>query len=186
MARLCALHTYHWFHKALSPFIGGIRLAVVYDVPATAFVVKAGQKLKESGKVQAPEWAADVKTGTHRQYPPTQQDWWYTRCASILRRIYIDGPVGVQRLRSLYGGKKNRGVKPDRHERAAAHHKRRAPAAREGRVRQGRQGRQGRDPPGHGVPGQDRDRDVRSGRPPGSMPRRKRRRKAFRCAGLYP
>lgn len=94
-------------------------MAVVYDVPATAFVVKAGQKLKESGKVQAPEWAADVKTGTHRQYPPIQQDWWYTRCASILRRIYIDGPVGVQRLRSLYGGKKNRGVKPDRHERGS-------------------------------------------------------------------
>jgi small subunit ribosomal protein S19e len=94
-------------------------LAVVYDVPATAFVVKAGQKLKESGKVQAPEWAADVKTGTHRQYTPIQQDWWYTRCASILRRIYIDGPVGVQRLRSLYGGKKNRGVKPDRHERGS-------------------------------------------------------------------
>ncbi len=92
-------------------------MAVVYDVPATVFVVKAGQKLKETGKVSAPEWAADVKTGTHRQYPPTQPDWWYTRCASILRRIYIDGPVGVQRLRSLYGGKKNRGVRPDRHER---------------------------------------------------------------------
>ncbi|HTY90869.1 MAG TPA: 30S ribosomal protein S19e [Methanocella sp.] len=92
-------------------------MAVVYDVPATAFVVQAGQKLKESGKVQAPEWAAFVKTGTHRQYPPAQADWWYTRCASILRRIYIDGPVGVQRLRSLYGGKKNRGVRPDRHER---------------------------------------------------------------------
>ncbi len=94
-------------------------MAVVYDVPATEFVVKAGQKLKETGKVQAPEWAADVKAGTHRQYPPVQPDWWYTRCASILRRIYIDGPVGVQRLRSLYGGKKNRGVRPNRHERSS-------------------------------------------------------------------
>ena len=93
-------------------------MAVVYDVPATAFVVQAGQKLKETGKVVAPEWAADVKTGTHRQYPPTQQDWYYTRCASIMRRIYIDGPVGVQRLRSLYGGKKNRGARPNRHERS--------------------------------------------------------------------
>lgn len=68
--------------------------------------------------MQAPEWSADVKTGTHRQLPPTQADWWYTRCASIMRRIYIDGPVGVQRLRSLYGGKKNRGVQPNRHERS--------------------------------------------------------------------
>lgn len=101
------------------PFSGGVRLAVVYDVPATLLVARAGQKLKETGKVKAPEWAADVKTGTHRQYPPTQQDWWYTRCASILRRIYIDGPVGVQRLRTLYGGRKNRGVRPDRHERGS-------------------------------------------------------------------
>jgi len=93
-------------------------MAVVHDVPATVFVVKAGQKLKETGKVLAPEWVADVKTGSHRQLPPTQPDWFYTRCASILRRIYMDGPVGVQRLRSLYGGRKNRGVKPDRHERS--------------------------------------------------------------------
>jgi small subunit ribosomal protein S19e len=93
-------------------------MAVVYDVPATLFVAKAGQKLKETGKVQAPEWVADVKTGSHRQLPPTQPDWFYTRTASILRRIYMDGPVGVQRLRSLYGGRKNRGVKPDAHERS--------------------------------------------------------------------
>ncbi|MCD1295333.1 30S ribosomal protein S19e [Methanocella sp. CWC-04] len=94
-------------------------MAVVYDVPGTLFVNKTAQKLKETGKIQPPEWAADVKTGVHRELPPTQQDWWYTRCASILRRIYMDGPVGVQRLRSLYGGKKNRGVRPDRHERGS-------------------------------------------------------------------
>jgi small subunit ribosomal protein S19e len=42
--------------------------------------------------------------------PPTNPDWWYVRCASVLRRIYIDGPVGVSRLRSFYGGKKRKGV----------------------------------------------------------------------------
>jgi small subunit ribosomal protein S19e len=94
-------------------------LAVVYDVPATLLISKAAQKLKESGKMTPPEWAADVKTGMHRQLPPTQTDWWYTRCASVLRRIYIDGPVGVQRLRSLYGGRRNRGARPDRHERGS-------------------------------------------------------------------
>lgn len=93
-------------------------MAVVYDVPATLLINKAAQKFKETGKIQPPAWAGDVKTGMHRQLPPTQPDWYYTRCASILRRIYIEGPVGVQRLRSLYGGKRNRGVKPDRHERS--------------------------------------------------------------------
>ncbi len=46
--------------------------------------------------------------------PPKEEDWWYTRAASVMRRVYIDGPVGVQRLRSFYGGKKNRGSKPNR------------------------------------------------------------------------
>jgi len=46
--------------------------------------------------------------------PPLNEDWWYTRCASILRRVYIDGPVGVERLRSFYGGRRNRGSKPER------------------------------------------------------------------------
>ena len=94
-------------------------MAVVYDVPATAFIGKTAQKLKETGKVTPPGWAGNVKTGVHRQRPPGQTDWYYTRCASLLRRIYMDGPVGVQRLRSLYGGRKNRGVRPDRHERGS-------------------------------------------------------------------
>ena len=42
--------------------------------------------------------------------PPTNPDWWFVRCASVLRRIYIDGPVGVSRLRSFYGGKHRKGV----------------------------------------------------------------------------
>lgn len=94
-------------------------MTVVYDVSPTLFVARVAQKLKESGKIQAPEWADNVKTGVHRELPPAQPDWFYTRTASILRRIYTDGPVGVQRLRSLYGGRKNRGVHPDRHARGS-------------------------------------------------------------------
>ncbi|MDL5502664.1 MAG: 40S ribosomal protein S19, partial [Candidatus Methanoperedens sp.] len=36
-------------------------------------------------------------------------------CASILRRIYIDGPVGVSRLRSFYGWRHRNGNKPIHH-----------------------------------------------------------------------
>ena len=39
-------------------------------------------------------------------------DWWYVRCASILRRVYIDGPVGISRIRSFYGGRHRNGVTP--------------------------------------------------------------------------
>jgi small subunit ribosomal protein S19e len=73
-------------------------------------ITAVAQELKTSSKVQPPEWAAYVKTGVHKEMPPTDPDWWYVRCASVLRRIYIDGPVGVSRLRSYYGGKQHKAV----------------------------------------------------------------------------
>ena len=33
---------------------------------------------------------------------------------NILRKIYKDGPIGTNKLRSKYGSKKNRGHKPER------------------------------------------------------------------------
>ncbi len=80
-------------------------MTTVYDVPPNELIATVAQELKSGGKVQPPEWAAYAKTGMHKEMPPTNPDWWYVRCASVLRRIYIDGPVGVSRLRSYYGGK---------------------------------------------------------------------------------
>ncbi|MHA1861826.1 MAG: 40S ribosomal protein S19, partial [Candidatus Ranarchaeia archaeon] len=34
--------------------------------------------------------------------------------ASLLRRIYLEGPVGIERLRTRYGGRQTRGVRPPR------------------------------------------------------------------------
>ena len=42
-----------------------------------------------------PEWADVVKTGSSRERPPTQDDWWHTRGAAILRKIARQGPIGV-------------------------------------------------------------------------------------------
>jgi small subunit ribosomal protein S19e len=58
-----------------------------------------------------PEWARFVKTGSHNERPPVRVDWWYIRAAAILRTIYKNGPVGISKLRSKYGGAKNRGRK---------------------------------------------------------------------------
>ncbi|UCE13048.1 MAG: 40S ribosomal protein S19, partial [Candidatus Heimdallarchaeota archaeon] len=33
---------------------------------------------------------------------------------SILRKIYLHGPVGVIHLRKMYGGRQNRGSKPEK------------------------------------------------------------------------
>jgi len=82
----------------------------VYDVPADLLISRVAEKLKDA--VSPPEWAKFVKTGVSRERAPEQSDWWYTRLASIFRRIYIDGPMGIERLRSYYGGRKRRGVRP--------------------------------------------------------------------------
>ncbi|MCS7143548.1 MAG: 30S ribosomal protein S19e [Archaeoglobaceae archaeon] len=81
----------------------------VYDVPAELLINRVAEKLKDA--VSPPEWAKYVKTGVNRERAPDQPDWWYLRVASIFRRIYVDGPVGIERLKTYYGGRKRRGVR---------------------------------------------------------------------------
>ena len=57
-----------------------------------------------------------MKTGAHAIKPPQNSGWWHIRCASILRKIYLNGPISVNRLRTIYGGGKAVGY-------GAAHHK---------------------------------------------------------------
>ncbi len=92
-------------------------MASVYDVPADRLIEKVSSDLK--GKIKMPEWARLVKTGHGRQRPPEQEDWWWIRAASLLRRVYVDGPVGVNRLRVWYGNRKDRGVRPEKSAKAA-------------------------------------------------------------------
>lgn len=94
-------------------------MATAYDVPTEALIKETAQDLKENLKIERPEWALIVKTGVSRERKPQDPDWWWIRSASILRRIYVEGPVGVQRLRTFYGGKKNRGHKPNEFRRAS-------------------------------------------------------------------
>lgn len=68
--------------------------------------------LKGLPEFQPPEWAGFVKSSTHKKRPTIEPDFWHKRAASILRQIYIHGVVGVERLRTRYGGRKNRGQTP--------------------------------------------------------------------------
>ncbi len=87
-------------------------MTTVFDVPAMEMINKLAGILKENEKIVPPEWAGNVKTGVHKELPPTNEDWWYVRCAAVLRKIYTDGPIGIERLRSVYGGKKDNGSQP--------------------------------------------------------------------------
>lgn len=84
---------------------------------ADKLVTAAALKLKE--KMEIPEWAKFVKTGAGKERQPDNSEWWYIRSASVLRKIYLNGPIGVQRLRSIYGNLKNRGHKPSHFKRGS-------------------------------------------------------------------
>jgi len=88
-------------------------MITAYDVSADLLIKNVSQHLKI--EIEPPTWAFHVKTGQHKELQPVQPDWWYIRCASILRKIYFHGPIGTERLRSAYGGKIDNGVKPAHH-----------------------------------------------------------------------
>ncbi|MEM3609091.1 MAG: 30S ribosomal protein S19e [Candidatus Bathyarchaeia archaeon] len=89
-------------------------MTAVYNVPASKLIEKLAQYLKENvDEVNPPSWSSFVKTGAHVQKPPQNPDWWYIRCASLLRKIYVHGPIGLERLRAEYGGRKDFGVRPE-------------------------------------------------------------------------
>ncbi len=85
----------------------------VNDVNANKLIEEVAKELKKMKEINPPEWAYFSKTGVHKERVPTQKDWWYIRTASLLRRIYLK-PMGVSRLRVVYGGRKNRGHKPNK------------------------------------------------------------------------
>ncbi|MDR1992886.1 MAG: 30S ribosomal protein S19e [Nitrososphaerota archaeon] len=86
-----------------------------HDVPASMFIDRLAKYLMENvDEVQPLPWAPFAKTGNHVEKQPQSSSWWYTRSASIMRKVYVHGPIGLENLRSDYGGRKNRGSKPNR------------------------------------------------------------------------
>lgn len=70
------------------------------------------EELKKFPEIKVPHWAKFAKSSAANERPPEQKDFWFIRSASILRRLYIDGPIGVSRLRTYYGKRKRRGRRP--------------------------------------------------------------------------
>ena len=84
------------------------------------FIEKLAKYLRENfDEVQPPAWASVAKTGSHVEKQPQNPNWWYVRGASILRKVYIHGPIGIEKLRSDYGGRKDFGTKPEHAVKAA-------------------------------------------------------------------
>jgi len=95
-------------------------LITPHDVPASKFIEKLAMYLKDNiDEVQPPLWANMSKTGSHVEKPPQNPAWWYVRSASILRKVYVHGPIGLEKLRAAYGGRKDFGTKSEHAVKAA-------------------------------------------------------------------
>ena len=85
-----------------------------HNLNTNELINKTANKLKSIKEISAPDWSKFVKTSRSRDRPPVSQDWWYFRTASILRKLNILGPIGTNKLKRKYGGRKNRGHRPEK------------------------------------------------------------------------
>ncbi len=77
----------------------------VLEADGSKLIEKAAEKLKGSG-IEKPGYLDYVKSGAGRERVPADEDFWYIRCASILRQTYLNGHIGISRLRSKYSNRK--------------------------------------------------------------------------------
>ncbi|MGA3021038.1 MAG: 30S ribosomal protein S19e [Candidatus Micrarchaeales archaeon] len=92
-------------------------MANVFEVDSAKLIGIAAQRLKEKG-IEKPAYVDYVKSGPSRERVPEQKDFWYLRCSALLRQVYINGPVGISKLRTRYGTRKEHVVTRHHHMRA--------------------------------------------------------------------
>jgi small subunit ribosomal protein S19e len=83
-------------------------MANVYDVKAAEVVKLAAERLK--GELKKPAYVDYVKSGANKERVPQDPDFFFMRSASILRQVYINGPIGVSKLRTRYGSRQEHTV----------------------------------------------------------------------------
>lgn len=89
-------------------------MTYILEVDPQQLIAKAAEELKNQKLMQPPDWSKFVKTGRQKERLPEQEEWWYVRAAAILRSVAKLGPVGTEKLRTKYGGRKRRGHTPER------------------------------------------------------------------------
>ena len=88
-------------------------MTTYYDIPANMLISALADKLSDSKDIVAPNWSEYVKTGVDRERPPTQENWWTIRTASLLRKVAKQGPIGVTTIAQTYGTVMNNGAGPN-------------------------------------------------------------------------
>ena len=81
-------------------------MTTVHMVPQDILIKRLSEQLRRMPQITPPNWTQYAKTGSHRERPPQDKDWWYTRSAYVLRKVYLHGPVGLADLETEYGSGK--------------------------------------------------------------------------------
>lgn len=82
----------------------------IFVVDPATLLNAVAEKLKEFPEIKAPEGSEFWKTAFYKELAPVDSDnFWITRCASLLRKIKKFGPIGVNKLRKKYGGRNRKG-----------------------------------------------------------------------------
>ncbi|RYR60493.1 hypothetical protein Ahy_A04g017556 isoform A [Arachis hypogaea] len=62
--------------------------------------------------MELPEWTDLVKTARFKELAPYDPDWYFIRAASMARKIYLRGGLGVGAFKRIYGGSQRNGSRP--------------------------------------------------------------------------
>ena len=82
----------------------------IYVVQPEKLIETIAEKLKEFPEISPPKGSEFWKTAFFKELAPTDsENFWYIRCASILRKVKKFGPIGVSKLRKFYGGRNRKG-----------------------------------------------------------------------------
>ena len=82
----------------------------IYVVEPGILIRTVAEKLKEYPEINPPQGSEFWKTAFFKELAPLDsENFWYIRCASLLRKVNKLGPIGVNRLRKFYGGRNRRG-----------------------------------------------------------------------------
>ncbi len=99
--------------------VGKRKGATIRDVAANKWIRAMAQHLKQEGKLFVPNCTEIVKQSHGNDRAPQNPDWFYYRCAAVLRRIYVRPGTGYGGLSKAFAIKKNNGSNREHTVRAA-------------------------------------------------------------------
>ena len=94
--------------------VGRRKGATLRDVSGAKWVKAMAAHLKQSGKLFVPNCTELMKQSHANERAPQNPDWFFLRCAAVLRRVYVRPGTGYGGLSKAFGLKKNNGSRPEK------------------------------------------------------------------------